>query len=69
MLAEFWPVGLGLLASFQTVVPHLCRVPWISFSPPPHTWRRLYGGWCRAQSWRPRKRRGNDVVGQVLSVL
>ena len=28
----------------------------------PHTRRRLYGGWCRAQSWRPRKRRGNDVV-------
>jgi hypothetical protein len=28
----------------------------------PHTRRRLYGGWWRAQSWRPRKRRGNDVV-------
>ena len=24
--------------------------------------RRVYGGWCRAQSWRPRKRGGNDVV-------
>jgi hypothetical protein len=27
-----------------------------------HTRRRVYGGWCRAQSWRPRKRGGNDGV-------
>jgi hypothetical protein len=37
-----------------------CRGP--VFRHRSHTRRRLYGGWCRAQSWRPRKRRGNDVV-------
>jgi hypothetical protein len=37
-----------------------CRGPASHYRP--HTRRRLYGGWCRAQSWRPRERLGNDVV-------
>jgi hypothetical protein len=32
-----------------------CRGPASHYRP--HTRRRLYGGWCRAQSWRQRKRR------------
>jgi hypothetical protein len=44
----------------------LCRICAACHGPAshhrPNLRRRVYGGWYRAQSWRPRKRGGNDVV-------
>ena len=34
MAGGSWSVGFGLAASSRRSVPHLCRVPWTSFSPP-----------------------------------